>query len=399
MLNPLRRPLFLTPTLLLFALHPYAFGQTPAANPAPPASGSLLNGFATPARTLHQLAQHGVSFQYLYVHDLSKAPLALPDSQNWFGRYSWDITSTIDAAKALGWNGGSAFLDLKQHTQEYGSVYTSASQGYSNIDAPSRTVLYQAWAQQLLFNNRLRLKAGRIDANTDFAGVSTAADFLNSSMGFSPTIMEFPTYPQPKMGADLAVAATKSTQISAGLFGTNNGKMELGEVSQAWTLGASQNPGRVALGIWQLREPLHCFRGDDVSGTQGLYLITEQSLWRRVLSEKQSQEQRLSAFLQIGDGDGKANPFTQHLGGGLVFSAPFRRRPSDAAGAAVTRVVFTRDLCDYDAHQERALEAYYKFSLSRTLSLVSDVQYFQHPGGILANRNTLIATPRLVVSF
>ncbi|HEY1501507.1 MAG TPA: carbohydrate porin [Acidobacteriaceae bacterium] len=394
----IHRPLLFVSTLLISLFASAGMAQTNAENPSP--ASSALNGFTTPARTLHQLAEHGVSFQYLYVHDLSKAPLGLPDSQNWFGRYSWDITSTIDAGKALGWTGASAFLDLKQHTQEYGSIYNCDAQGYSNIDAPSRTVLYQAWAQELLFGSRLRLKAGRIDANTDFAGVSTAADFLNSSMGFSPTIMEFPTYPQPKLGTDLAIAPSKSTQISAGLFATNNGKMLLGEASQAWSLGASQNPGRVAVGLWQLREPLYSFSGDDLSATEGLYVVAEQSLWRRVLSESKSQEQRLSAFLQLGTGDGRANPYTQHLGGGVVFTAPFRLRPSDAAGAAVTRVSFTRDLdCEYDAHHELALEAYYKFSLSHTLSLVSDLQYFEHPGGDLTNRNTLIATPRLVVSF
>lgn len=391
----LHRVLILVLASLLFLLTPAGLSQNP---PLP--SGWFLSGFTRPARTLRQFAERGVSFQYLYVHDLSKSPLGPPDSQDWFGRYSWDLTAIIDAHKTLGWTGGSAFFDLKQHAQEYGSMYDCDAQGYSNIDAPSRTVLYQAWAQQQLFGSHLRLKAGRIDANTDFAAVSTASDFLNSSMGYSPTIMEFPTYPAPRPGVDLSLAAGPSTQLSAGLFSAGDGKMILGEASRAWSLGTGQNPGRIALGLWQLREPLHGFRGDDVSGTQGLYTVAEQSLWRRVLSEKAGEEQRLSAFLQFGAGDGKENPYTQHLGGGLVFSAPFRLRPSDAAGAAVTRLSFTRSLdCDYDAHHELALEAYYKFSVSRTLSLVSDVQYFQHPGGILANRDTLIATPRLVVSF
>ena len=40
-------------------------------------------------------------------------------------------------------------------------------------------------------------KAGRIDANTEFAALHASEEFLNSSMGYSPTIWGMPTYPLP----------------------------------------------------------------------------------------------------------------------------------------------------------------------------------------------------------
>jgi carbohydrate-selective porin OprB len=45
---------------------------------------------------------------------------------------------------------------------EFGKGYEGAAQGYSNIDANSRTTLYEFWVEQTLVELGLHVKAGKI---------------------------------------------------------------------------------------------------------------------------------------------------------------------------------------------------------------------------------------------
>lgn len=380
--------------LLLLLLAPAALPQHDVL-PSPRSSPPWL---ASPAASLRRLTRHGIGLQYQYVHDLSKAPLGAPADHAWFGRYTWDLSASIDGRKLLGWSGLSAFVNLKQHVREFGSVYSGVSQGYSNLDADARTDLYSLWVQQNLAARRLRLKAGRIDANTDFDAVATAADFLNSSMGYSPTIMDFPTYPQPMPGGDLSVALPHGLSLAAGEFQTLHGFISVAEAARAWTTGSRQRPGRASLGFWNLREPLTRFSGVSVSASRGWYSVVEQSLWQRPLSPPDAGRQDLSAYLQLGTGDARVNPYALHLGAGAVWTSPLRRRPGDSLGLAATWVRLAPRPAP-GAHHELALETYYKWQLSRSVSLVSDTQYFRSPGGARSAPGVLVSTPRLVVTF
>lgn len=398
--KPIRRSAILSLPILFLSLSG-AVAQQPGA-----ASGVVSgqqNWFAetssAPKQALAQLAGRGITLQYQGIHDLSRSPIGAPGAQGWFSRYSADITATIDAHSAAHWAGGTIFLHGKDHKELSGQAYSGVEQAYSNIDADSRLTLYEAWAQQGLFDGRLLARAGRIDANADFDVVATAADFLNASMGFSPTIMQFPSYPDPHFGAELSASPGKALRLSAAEFGgAAGGRMLIAEASRPWQ--PPGRSGRAALGAWTLRQPLTRFDGKPVPGTSGLYGVVEQTLWQRPLSAGSDKIQSLASYLQIGTGDGRENPMILHLGAGVVLAAPFRRRVADAAGAAATWVRFTAvPVCGFDAHSELALESYYKLRLHRTLSLVTDVQYFHHPGGTRAHPDSLMVTPRLVVTF
>jgi porin len=325
--------------------------------------------------------------------------MGAPGDQDWFSRYSSDVTAKIDGHRAMRWSGNTIFLHAKDHKELFGHGYDGFVQTPSNIDAGSLLTLYEAWAQQSAFDDRLRFKAGRIDANTDFDVVSTAADFLNSSMGYSPTIMEFPSYPSPQFGADVSVSPGKTFKLSAGEFGTARGRILISEIARGGTT-ARHGPGRAAVGAWSLHEPLTRFDGRQVSGTSGFYGVAEQTIWQRAHAEGSDKTQSLASFVQIGNGDGRENPATWHVGAGTVLAAPFHTRPADSTGVATTWVRFTDEPNGgYDAHSELVVESYYKLNVSRALCLVTDVQYFRHPGGTWSHPDSLIVTPRLVVTF
>jgi len=346
---------------------------------------------------LELFGQRGVSFHGQFVHDWSKDLRDRYDPAYGFGRYSLDLSATVDSEKGLGWKGGTGFIRLKQHIHEFGWSDDAAAQVYSNIDAASRTTLYEMWFEQKWMAGKLRIKGGKIDANTEFAAVENAGDFLNSSMGFSPTILAFPTYPEPKPGAVISLTGPRGYGISLGTFHSTMGTMTFAEPRRHWSLGDSELLGHFSAGYWRLDGGMTSFDGTRSSVSQGFYSVVEQGLWR---SKSGSRDQTVSTFLQFGRANGNVSPFTQHLGGGAVWQAPLASRPHDGLGIASTWAKFSQEPAarfDYDA--ELITEAYYKLSFGPHLSIITDLQFLHQPAGLRTNPDVVVFTPRLVMSF
>jgi len=349
----------------------------------------------------HWLDNKGIAGSLSLVNDWSRTFSEGSAQEGALDRYSLDVSVTVDTKRAFGWSGGTSFLRLKNHIGENGGDYVGDAQGFSNIDDASRTRLYEAWFEQKVGErDRLRLKAGKVDANAEFAVVQVAADFLNSSMGYSPTILALPTYPEPKLGVAAFVSPKQHYLVSGGLFRTAKaGKMAIFEGATDWQLGKRELGGRSSFGIWHLRGPLTCFDGDTLSGTHGFYVVTEQALWSRNRQEP-SHAQQLSAFVQYGYANGEVSRFTRHTGGGIVLKGPFAARADDSVGAAVTSVHLSDELeAGFEEHGEVALELYYKIRVKRFLSLTPDFQFIHHPGGAHSPANALVVTPRINLNF
>lgn len=348
----------------------------------------------------HWLDGKGISSHLTLINDWSKNFRGGSSSAGSIDRYSVDVSVTLDDKKAFGWNGGTEFIRFKNHVGEYGGDYVGDAQGFSNIDDVSRTRLYELWFEQKLLADRLRFKAGKIDANTEFAVVPTAADFLNSSMGYSPTILALPTYPEPQLGFNAFVRPQQHYQIGVGVFHTaRDGEMLIVEGARDWRLGERELGGRAAFGVWRLTGPVACFDGDRRAGLQGFYMVAEQSLWSRNRPGPAGQE-KLSAFLQYGHASGEVSRFTHHLGGGIVLDSPFAARPHDAIGVGATSGRFTDDPdAGFQEDAELAVELYYKISVRQHIALVPDLQYIHHPGGLRHHRDALVLTPRISISF
>jgi porin len=386
--------------LVLFAFSNLTFAQATESSPFGTSENKPLATLASTSRNLlHKMTDRGLSFQTMMVYDWSKALDDGQDSGSGFGRYSIDLSMPVDGKKLFGLQGSSGLARLKHHKRNFGELYDGAAQLYSNIDADSRTTLYEVWIEQKLWSDKFRLKAGKIDANTEFAAVQTAGDFLNSSMGYSPTIMAFPTYPEPKLGINAFVHPRANYGVGLGIFQTAGmGTLSILEPGHNWNLGRSEHPGRGSFGYWRLDGKLARFDQSQAAGTQGFYSVVEQSVWRQPLG--QEGERLLSIFLQAGWAEGRLSPFTHHLGGGAVLQGPFRKRSHDGIGMAATWVRFSsQPAAGFDLPSELTLEAYYKVAIMRHVALVSDFQYLHNPGGLRTNPDCPVVTPRLVISF
>ena len=337
---------------------------------------------------------HGVSLQGVLIYDWSVE--LHPDESTGFGRYSFDLGVPVDGSKLWHLEGSSAMVRLRHHVNNFGHDELGEMQLYSNIDGSSRTNLYEAWFEQRLASDKLRLKMGKIDANTEFATVQTAGDFLNSSMGYSPTVIAFPTYPEPKLGFNAFLRPTRNNSVGVGVFQTATaGTLAVVEPARSWTLGESEKAGRASVGFWRLGGNPGRFDGTTSSGTLGLYSVIEQAVWRQSEGER-----ALSGFLQIGVADGHVSPIEKHVGGGAVLQGTFHRRPQDSVGVATTWVRFSSDpAAGFELPAEIIFETYYKLSITKHFAFVQDFQYLHHAGGLRANPDCPVFTPRLVLSF
>jgi len=315
-------------------------------------------------------------------------------------RYLFKTALTIDTDKSFGWPGGTALVSLQHHLGDDGGHQVGDAQGFSNIDAPQRTHLYELWYQQVLFGRKLRVKAGKVDANSEFAVVENASDFLNSSMGYSPTIMTLPTYPEPRPSMNVFLQPSEHYSVAGGFYQVaGTGGLWLGEAGKRWALGTRELPGRTSLGFWRLNGTVADFDSGEQAGTAGFYLVSEQTLWRPRQPEP-TREEAVSAFLQYGSADGDVSSFRRHLGGGLVWQNLFHRRPKDAVGIGATQVLFSElPEAGFEYRNELAVETYYRLQVVRGVVLVPDLQYIRHPGGLRCQRDAVVLTPRVVLSF
>jgi porin len=349
-------------------------------------------------KLLGDMDRRGISFRGTMIFDWSES-MDTEDSSSGFGRYSFDVSAAIDGNKLWGLGGSAGLLRLRNHLNSFGEDRVGAAQLYSNIDAGERTALYEAWIEQRLFSDKLRLKGGKIDANTEFDAVQTAGDFLNASMGYSPTIVAFPSYPEPKLAFIASLQPTVHNALGIGVFETaTSGALSIVEPSRAWTAGHSENQGRLSVGYWHLSGDIERFNGAKARGTQGFYSVAEQTLWRT--SQSDGTEHRVSAFFQIGSANGELSPFERHIGGGAVLQGTWGNRPQDSIGVAATGVRLSpQPTTGIGTGKELVLESYYKVFLTRHFSLVPDFQFIHHPGGSLAHADCPIFTSRFVASF
>jgi carbohydrate-selective porin OprB len=388
--------------VLFVAIFPnVALAQSVEGSDQPTANTVPVSWLVTHQPSLvRRLATRGFSFDGLIINDWSKGFCNDGEGPEGFGRDSVDLFLRIDGEKIGGWKGASGLVRLKNHAEQFGGTSNGGAQVYSNIDSPSYTTLYELWVEQRMYGDKLRVKAGKIDSNTEFAVVESAGDFLNSSMGFSPTIVAFPSYPSPRLGLGVFTTPTNNSGLALGVFQTSGmGTLALAEPSRRWDIGESELAGRLSLGYWRLDGTMDRFEGTRSTTTQGLYSVAEQALWRQPFGND-GNEKKLSSFLQLGMADGQVSSITHHLGMGTVLQSPFMSRPHDAFGVATTIVRFSSSPdAAFDCGHELVFETYYKFNISRQISFVQDFQFLHHPGGLQSNPDYPVITPRLILSF
>lgn len=343
------------------------------------------------------LAEAGFSFEAVLIADLSKNVSGGASSAGTF-RHLFDFSVELDAGTLMGLDGGTFFADFQTKEGQDGSVEAGDLQAYSNIDGPDFTALYELWYEHVFSEGGLRIKAGKIDANSEFAYVEHGGEFIHSSPGFSPTLFVLPTYPDPAFGvvgfvgeggglyAGLGVfdgalqeGISTGTRGPETLFGAPADLFWIGEVGLVWGQGAAL-PGRLAGGVWHHTGSFERFSGGTASGATGAYLVFDQLLHKEAADPEDTQG--LGLFAQLGVADEDLSPVSYHVGVGAQWQGLLPGRDTDVLGLMGSWASLSDEPgAGFTADGELAMELFYKVQLGEMVALKPDIQYIVNPGG------------------
>ena len=329
-------------------------------------------------------------------------------------RYLIDLTFGLNMRDFAGWSTGRLVLNLQRLRGQSGSQLAGDFQGFSNIDFRNfdqvNAYYYEfclgqrggdydschAGAPANVTGHLFQFTLGKLDANAKFAYAENAAEFIQSSMGFSPTILGFPSYPDPAMGvigfvypSDRLYAGfgmfDGSTQDPAfrrsgnrgpgNFFSTPSDYFYVGEAGGRWsTFGG----GRIGIGLWHHGGKFDRFDGGVAHGTTGAYLTADQTLWT------ETEGRGIGAFLQLGIADTAVADVDFHVGTGLIWIGALSGRDEDQIGVGPSYVHLSdkaKQAGVYSEDYELSLSIFYKFQATPWLSIKPDLQYIRHPGG------------------
>ena len=314
-----------------------------------------------------ELTAHGITLDFIYtgegfVHAQKREATLLGHL---------DLAVTLDTEKLGLWSGGKFYV-LGQASDGTGiNTLVGSANEVSNLEARQFSQLGEFFYEQALFDEHLKLRLGKQDANREFGTPRYGGNFINNNFGMYPTT-PLPSFPTTGLGAALIVEPAWWLALKAMVF---EGSPQAGSLGfdSAFATGAgvmgvaggsvmhhygteNKSGGTTSLGVWAhsdgglgvlLQNDERLYVGD--SG--GLNFITRFS-W--------SKPEHAAIPLYVGAS------LAWH---GLGF------RDDDTVGLGFG--YFTLQA----GGSELFVEAFYKMRLTHFLSLQPDVQIYRTPGG------------------
>jgi porin len=295
-------------------------------------------------------------------------------SGNLGGAQQFLLNLSLDLDRSLGWQGGKIWVQgLQMNANRAATAASGSLQGSIAIAssvAPDRTELYSYVFSQDLFDNQVRLLAGKIAASNDFANVvvpvirprspytiPSISSLTYTPLYSMPTLQgRVPGYPNPALGASLLIqpkAFKRDAWLKLGIFDGRGGSgvqralqtglatpslsgplFSIGELGGTWTAGRSKKPGSASIGLWHQGGPLNCASSNCAeSSAAGGYLIAHQRL---ASFRYPADNSGITSFLQAGWSPARSNLFSTSIGGGFTLFAPIRSRPLDSYGIGLS---------------------------------------------------------------
>ena len=337
-------------------------------------------------------------------------------------RDSWcsltDFNVAFDLETLLGWERTFVYFDAYLIHGRDPSNDIGDAQGLSNIQADDREQLAEFWIETW-FGDHWRLKVGKVDFNSEFAFNELGGDFVNSTAAVPPTIVAYPTYPDPAASINVFYHHDEHTYLGLGAYdgaggdGISTGTKGLGsiieskdsdswfltaEVGTSWTGGAGWGSGRAALGVWRHTADFVEFGGGTSSGTSGGWLTLEQVVWREH-PDRADDPQGLGVYCSMGIADESVSPFGNSLAIGVTWTGPFGDRDADVLGLGMFRADLSDDPLAGTPRDETVFELLYKLQLTPSVSIKPELQYILDPGGVDGVDDVLVGLLRIEVTF
>lgn len=326
-----------------------------------------------------------------------------------------DLNVTVDLGPTVGLAGGKFYADLEDHAgRDPSLVLTGDLQAFDKLNYTPYLQMFELYYEQKLFHDRLRLKVGKVDANSEYSVIDNGLDFIDASTQVTPTVLPFPTTPDPMPSVNVFYTPANSVQFSFGAFWANQDDRLLVFSGQPWALQPTRNgafliqetdfkwdaaplfryDGNFKVGAWGHTGTFPRLAGGERHGAQGWYAFVDQTLWKP--TDQPDEVRGIRAFLEYGHTDADVGQIWQHAGGGLVWKGFRPDRPDDEIGIAEELACLSNQARLPFSHED-FVETFYKTSLAPWATVQPDVQFIAHPGGTY--RNALVALVQLSVQM
>jgi porin len=376
------------------------------------AVGHLLGD---PGGVRSRWAERGISVDPLLTLDYAKNLHGGADTAGDAWLHTFNLYLTVQTEPLFGHAGGTFYVDL---LQQHGQSPSDEAGDYSLIseyDFGGRTQVNEIWYEQLLLDEMLRVKVGKIDANTEFCVANNSFDFSNGGLnyGFPNSQFNFmPTVPDNAFGAVVFVNPSEKCYFGAGVFdgalqegyaGDYGPSTVFGEPADLYiaaetgcTFDVGGNPLRVAVGGFLHTGDFDEFDGGANDSNAGAWLVLDATLWKENPGEE-DDEQGVGAFFVYDTADSEVTEVDQHFAGGLAWTGALPGRDSDVTGIGASYSHFSGGAGFLDTG-ELAVEAFYKLAITDYLSVKGDLQYIRDPGGAGLD-DALAALVRVQIAF
>jgi porin len=337
------------------------------------------------------------------------------DTAHAVGATTFDLNVALDLEKLAKIHGGEFYADLEDHA--FGNPTTALVgdlQVFDKLNASPYLQIFEAWYQQTLLNGVLRVKVGKVDANSEFCVIDNGLPFLNSSTQVSPTIFVMPTTPDPMPSINAFFTPTDWYFAGVGAYYSNRsdrigdlvddpasvqptrfGTFIIGETGLQWHgTQLLDFPGNLKVGAWGHTGTFQKFDGTQTNGAQGMYAVFDQTLYQP--AEDTDSDRGLRMFAEYGLTQPDVSPIDQHVGGGFTDTGPDITFPHDTLGISAQYAHISHQ-AGLRYPYELAIEGFDRHPLTPWAIFQPDLQYIIHPGGKLPD--AVVLTLRLELDF
>lgn len=315
------------------------------------------------------------------------------------GAYTFDLGLTADTETLFGWPGGTFYIDFEDHEGKNPSADLIGDlQVFDKSNSSPYAQIFEVWYEQRLFQDKFRIKVGKVDSNTEFSVIENGLDFLNSSSQVSPTCFLMPTTPDPMPGFNVFFSPNEHYFVSFGIYYANRsehfgiirgdpqnaqlsdfGAFLIGETGIKWDHSPFfEHDGNFKFGAWKHTGTFTPFDNTEQNGTDGFYALFNQTLFQPPGAKKGGPGIRM--FLDGGQTHQNINAIDQHIGGGITWTGLLAERPEDVIGFS-PQFAHISNQTDLPYSYELAVETFYRLKLTPWATVQPDLQYIVHPGG------------------
>lgn len=291
----------------------------------------------------------------------------------------------------------------------------------SSIEAYPDTLLFEAWFEQKLADDKIAIRAGQLAADTEFFISQAAGVFVSATYGWPASYGNNlpsggPTFPLATPGVRVKVEPVKDVALLAAVFngdpagpfipGVNSSVTQLRDVGGVnfriqdpplliaeGQFGYNQEkeskglPGTLKLGYLHHFESFSSndIAGGSLRGDDSIYGVIDQTIYRVPGTE----DRGATLFFRTTASPNDRNVFDIYVDAGVAYKGLVPGRPDDTFGVAGAYGRISPKIARTDAltgaaplirDYQALIEATYQYTVVPGFSLQPDFQYVFHPG-------------------